>query len=94
MFENIATFLSWGLSISGMVAWFWRRYGKYEWGTTRVLKVGKFHKYFGQIFCFFIQGLIMFAIIDNFGFTRQWIFVSGAQFLGLAIVIGSLEYRH
>lgn len=37
LFENVATFLAWGLCISGMTAWFWRRYGSYEWGTTRVL---------------------------------------------------------
>lgn len=36
-FENIATFIAWGLCISGMTAWFWRRYGTYEWNTTRVL---------------------------------------------------------
>jgi len=37
LFENVATFLAWGLCISGMVSWFWRRYGSYEWGTTKVL---------------------------------------------------------
>ena len=36
----------------------------------------------------------MFAIIDNFGFTRAWILVSVFQFLGLALVIGVLEARH
>lgn len=69
MFENIATFWTFGIFISGSLAWFYRRFGSYAWGTTRVLKMGKFHKYFSLVFCFFVQGLIMFAIIDNFGFT-------------------------
>ena len=94
LFENVATFMAWGLCISGMTAWFWRRYGTYEWGTTRVLQIGKIHRYSGQIFCFFVQGLIMFAIMDNFGFERKWIFVSVFQFVGLAIIIGALEIRH
>lgn len=37
LLENIATYLAWLLCISGMVAWFYRRYGNYEWGTTLVL---------------------------------------------------------
>ena len=93
MFENIATFWTFGIFISGSIAWFYRRFGKYEWGTTRVLQLGKFHKYFSLIFCFFSQGLIMFAIIDNFGFLPQWIFVSIFQFVCLAAIIGVLEYR-
>lgn len=93
MFENIATFWTFGIFISGSIAWFYRRFGKYEWGTTRVLQLGKFHKYFSLIFCFFSQGLIMFAIIDNFGFLPQWIFVSIFQFVCLATIIGVLEYR-
>ena len=68
MFENIATFWTFGIFISGSVAWFYRRFGSYDWGTKRVLQIGKFHKYFSLIFCFFSQGLIIFAIIDNFGF--------------------------
>lgn len=93
MFENIATFWAFGIFISGAVAWFYRRYGNYEWGTTRVLQLGKFHKYFSLIFCFFVQGLIIFAIIDNFGFSPQWIVVSGAQFLALASIFVVLEFR-
>jgi hypothetical protein len=76
LLENVASFAAWGLCMSGMTAWFWRRYGTYHWGTTAVLTVGKYHRYFGQWFCFGLQGLIMFAIIDNFGFQPQWIFVS------------------
>lgn len=37
LFEEVASFYAWILTISGMVAWFYRRYGNYEWGTTRVL---------------------------------------------------------
>jgi hypothetical protein len=51
LFENVATFMAWGLCISGMVAWFYRRYGTYEWGTTKVLQIGKLHKYSGIAFC-------------------------------------------
>lgn len=47
LFENVATFLAWGLAISGMIAWGWRRYGTYEWGTSKVLAIGKLHRYFG-----------------------------------------------
>jgi hypothetical protein len=45
LLENIATFASWFVCISGMVAWFYRRYGNYEWGTTGVLNIGKVHRY-------------------------------------------------
>jgi hypothetical protein len=76
LFENVATFLAWGICISGMVSWFYRRYGNYEWHTTQVLNIGKYHRYISQVFVIGIQGLIVFAIIDNFGFTRKWILVS------------------
>lgn len=33
LLENIAIYLSWGLCISGMVGYFFRRFGKYEWNT-------------------------------------------------------------
>lgn len=69
-FENIATFVAWFVCLTGMFSWFYRRYGTYEWGTTNILNVGKVHRYSSQILIFFIQGLIIFAIIDNFGFTK------------------------
>ncbi len=47
LFENVATYMAWILCISGMIAWFYRRYGTYEWGTTKVLAIGKYHRYFG-----------------------------------------------
>lgn len=94
LLENVASFSAWGICISGMWAWFKRRYGSYEWGTTAVLKVGKFHRYYGQIFCFALQGLIMFAIIDNFGFSPTWIVVSAMQFFVLAMIFVLLEIRH
>lgn len=93
MFENIAGFYAIALMLSGMVAWFWRRYGNYEWGTTPVLQMGKFHRYFSHIFLFFVQGLILFAIMDNFAFMPQWIFVSIFQFVVAAIIFIVLEYR-
>jgi hypothetical protein len=94
LLENVASFAAWGLCISGMWAWFKRRFGTYEWGTTFVLKIGKVHRYFGQIFCFGLQGLIIFAIIDNFGFSPTWIVVSVVQFLVLALIFLGLEIRH
>ena len=94
LFENVATYLIWILCVSGMIAWFYRRYGNYEWGTTKVLAIGKFHKYFGQVLCFGIQGLVMFAIIDNFGFTPEWITIAVLQFVVHAAVFACLEWRH
>jgi cytochrome b involved in lipid metabolism len=93
MFENIATFYAMAISISGIIAWFTRRYGTYEWGTTFVLKLGKFHKYISLVFCFFAQGLIMFAIMDNFAFQPTWIAVAACQYLTLAFIIGIFEYK-
>ena len=68
LLENVATFLSWGLCIGGMVAYFFRRFGKYEWNTKLVLKFVEAHKWFGRIYVVGVQGLTTFAIIDNFGF--------------------------
>lgn len=93
MFENIASFYAIGLCISGMIAWFWRRYGDYPWRTTKVLNVGKFHRYVSWVFCFFVQGLILFAIMDNYGYLPQWIFVSILQFVASCIIFGVLEWR-
>ena len=92
--ENIATLLVWILSIAGMAAYYKRRYGNYPWGTTSVLNLINFHKWFGRIFCVGVQGLIIFAIIDNFGFNPTWITVSAAQFIGLVLVFTVLELRH
>lgn len=36
----------------------------------------------------------MFAIIDNFGFTAQWIVVAVVQFVAHATVFALLEWRH
>lgn len=93
MFENIASFYAIGLCISGMVAWFWRRFGNYPWRTYKVLNVGKFHRYISYIFCFFVQGLIMFAIMDNFGFLSGWIVIAVLQFVASSTIVGILEYR-
>jgi len=93
LFENIATFMVWGICITGMWAWFYRRYGTYEWGTTNMLNIGKFHKYVSLVFCFFVQGLILFAVIDNFGFQPTWIAVAIIQFLVLCAIFAYLEYR-
>lgn len=68
MMENIGSFYATALCLSGMVAWFTRRYATYEWNTTKVLNAGRFHKWFSYTFCFFSQGLIMFAIMDNFAY--------------------------
>jgi NAD(P)H-flavin reductase len=93
MFENIATFYATALCLSGMLAWFWRRFGNYPWRTTKVLNVGKFHRYISYIFCFFCQGLILFAIMDNYGFLPGWIVISAAQFLVSFLFFCALEYR-
>lgn len=53
LLENVATFYALAVCLTGMTAWFYRRYGTYEWGTTKVLKLGKFHKYFSYVFIFF-----------------------------------------
>ena len=53
LLENIATFYALSVCLTGMLAWFYRRYGNYEWGTTKMLKLGKFHKYFSYVFIFF-----------------------------------------
>lgn len=72
LFENVASFYAFGLCITGAIAWFYRRYGNYGYhqyfGTTRVLQWGKFHKYISLAFCFFGQGLILFAIMDNYAY--------------------------
>jgi len=39
LIENVATFTSWCLCIGGMVAYFFRRFGKYEWNTKLALKL-------------------------------------------------------
>lgn len=92
--ENVATFLAWILCIGGMIAYYYRRFGNYPWGTTKVLNLLNLHRVFGRIYVISIQGLIIFAIIDNFGFTATWIIVSAAQFLALAIFFVVLEIRH
>lgn len=94
LIENVATFTAWCLCICGMVAYFYRRFGKYEWNTKLALKLVEAHRWFGRIFVVGIQGLVMFAIIDNFGFNTTWIVVSFAQFFALASVFAILEIRH
>lgn len=93
LFENVATFYAFALCISGMIAWFWRRYGNYPWGTYRVLNVGKFHRYFSYVFCFFVQGLVLFAIMDNYGFLYGWIVIAILQFLFFFSIFLYFEYR-
>lgn len=93
LWENVAGFYAIALCLSGMVAWFWRRYGTYEWGTTRVLQAGKFHRYFSWIFIIFAQGLVLFAIMDNYAFLPQWIFVSIFQFVVTASIAIVCEIR-
>lgn len=78
LLENVAIYLAWGLCICGIVAYYFRRYGSYEWNTKLVLNLLNFHRWFGRVFVIGLQGLIMFAIIDNFGFEVRWIFVSVA----------------
>ena len=92
--ENVATFLAWILCIGGMIGYYYRRFGSYPWGTTKVLNLLNLHRVFGRIYVISIQGLIIFAIIDNFGFTATWIIVSAAQFLALAVFFVVLEIRH
>ena len=77
-----------------MVAYYFRRYGKYDWNTKLVLKLLDVHRWFGRVFVIGLQGLIVFAIIDNFGFNANWELVAGAQFLGLVVVFAVLEFRH
>jgi hypothetical protein len=69
MLENLAEFIAWGLCIFGAIAYFFRRFGNYEWNTKLALKLVEAHRWFGRVFVFGLQGLIIFAIIDNFGFT-------------------------
>ena len=76
--ENVSTFLVWVLCVAGMAAYYYRRYGTYPWGTTSVLNLINFHKWFGRVFCIGVQGLIIFAIIDNFGFNATWIGIAAA----------------
>lgn len=76
--ENVAIFLAWGLCLCGMVAYYFRRYGSYDWNTKLALKLVDIHRWFGRVYVIGLQGLIMFAIIDNFGFQANWIYVSGA----------------
>lgn len=94
LLENVAEFLAWALCICGMVAYYFRRYGKYEWNTKLVLTLLSAHRWFGRVYCIGLQGLIMFAIMDNFGFRTTWIWVSVAQFLALVAVFAFLEIRH
>ena len=94
LLENVSVYLAWGLCLCGMVAYYFRRYGKYDWNTKLVLKLLDVHRWFGRVFVIGLQGLIMFAIIDNFGFSANWIFVSGAQFLGFVAVFAVFEFRH
>ena len=92
--ENVAIFLSWGLCIGGMVAYYFRRFGKYEWNTKLALKFVEAHRWFGRFYVVGLQGLIIFAIIDNFGFKPQWFAVAFVQFIALALVFAILEIRH
>jgi hypothetical protein len=94
LLENIAIYLSWGLCIGGMIAYYFRRFGKYEWNTKLALKLVEAHRWFGRIYVFGLQGLIIFAIIDNFGFSPTWFVVAFAQFFGLVLVFAILEIRH
>jgi len=68
MLENIAEFIAWALCIFGLVAYFFRRFGNYEWNTKLALKLISGHKWFGRVYVIGLQGLITYAIMDNFGF--------------------------
>ena len=65
--ENLATFAAWFISLSGIGSLFYRRFGRYEWKSGAMLFAIKLHKIFGRVYCFLIQGLIFYAIIENFG---------------------------
>lgn len=93
MFENIAGFYGIALCLSGIVAWFWRRYGNYEWNTTFTLNLGKFHKYFSWTFLIFIQLLVMFGIMDTYHFLTEWVIVAFVQFAVFATAVIYLEVR-
>lgn len=92
--ENVATFIGWWVCISGFTAWYWRKYLTYEWGTLKMLNALNIHRWSARIFCIGVQGLIMFAIIDNYGFTSGAIWVSCWQFIVLAFIFICLEVRH
>lgn len=59
-----------------------------------MLNFGKMHKYTSLTVLFFMQGLIIFAIIDNFGFDPGWIWIACLQYIVLATLVGLMEIRH
>jgi Cytochrome b5-like Heme/Steroid binding domain len=94
LLENVATYIAWLVSITGLVGFFYRYCGKYEWGTLRMQKIMDFHKLVARIFVIGVQGLITMAIMDNFGFTRASIFVASFQLFSLILIFVLFEIRH
>ncbi len=50
LLENVATYIAWLLCVSGMVAYFFKRYGSYEWNTKLVLNFLNLHRWFGRVY--------------------------------------------